>query len=441
MRASTFKGGIHPPDNKYLTSDYVIGQILQRPKNEMIFPMVQHGGAPNEPIVAVGDRVLVGQKIGDTQAFVSSPIHSSVSGVVKDIRPALSANGGVFTSVIIENDGLYETLSTLKPKKHFSEYTKEEKLDIIKEAGIVGLGGAGFPTHIKLNVPKDKTVDHVIVNGSECEPYLTTDYRVMLEEPERIIHGLQVILSIVGTAKGVIAIENNKIKAYEKIKSSVAEMKVENIEVRLTKTKYPQGSEKQLIYSITKREVPSGSLPADAGCIVINVDTVIAINRAFITGRPLMRKVVTIAGDAVINPGNFKARLGTTFRELIEMNGGLKEEPKKIIAGGPMMGVALYSLDVPIVKTSGGILCFTEKEAYVPAEKNCIRCSRCVDICPMGLLPLELNKAVLNRNIDEFKAKNGMDCIECGSCSYVCPAKRHLAQSIRSTRRQNLKKK
>ncbi len=440
MPGLTFKGGIHPNERKGLTEEYKVSRVLLRPKTEMIFPMSQHIGAPCEPTVAIGDRVLTGQKIGEPKAYVSAPVHSSVSGTVTDIRPVLNATGSVVNAVIVENDGLYEEIEGMEPKKHYSEYTKEEKLEIIKEAGVVGLGGAGFPTHVKLNVPADKDIDTVIINAAECEPYLTTDYRVMIEEGENLISGLQIILSIVSSAKrGVIAIEDNKPKAIKHLKELAKD--VPNIEVVAIKTKYPQGSEKQLIYSITKREVPSGGLPSDVGCVVNNVDTAVAISRAFMQGRPLMRKIVTVSGKAVVNPGNYEVRLGMTFRDLIEFTGGLKEEPKKIVAGGPMMGVALYSLDVPIIKTSGGILCLTEEETYVPENFNCIRCSKCVQICPMGLMPLYLDKFVLEREFDNFKKYNGLDCVECGSCSYVCPAKRSLAQSIRSTKKELLKKK
>lgn len=440
MAANTFKNGIHPDDGKQLTADYTVGQILQRPNGMMIYPVVQHVGAPCTPLVEVGDRVLLGQKIADTEAFVSSPIFSSVSGEVKEIRPTLSANGGVFNAIFIQNDGKYEEHPSLGPKKPYMEYTKEERLQIIREAGVVGLGGAGFPAHIKLNPPPDKTVDTVLINGCECEPYLTTDYRAMLEEGDKIVAGLEIILSLMpDNCKGHIVIEDNKPKAIEHMQELVQGH--ERMSVIVVATKYPQGCEKQLINAATGREVPSGKLPADAGCIVHNIDTVIAIERAFRRGRPLMRKIVTIAGGCVINPGNFKARLGTTYRELIEMNGGLKEEPAKIISGGPMMGVSLYSLDVPIVKTSSGILCLTKEEAYIPPERNCIRCGKCVSACPSRLLPLELNKFVLHDQLDKFLEYNGMDCIECGSCSFVCPSKRHLAQSIRVTRRNQLKKK
>lgn len=440
MAHKTFKNGIHPDDNKRLTADYNIGQILQKPNGIMIYPMVQHLGAPCEPLVEVGERVLQGQKIGDSSAFVSSPVFSTVSGEVKEIKPALSANGGVFTSVFIQNDGKYEEHPSLSPKKPYNEYTKEERLSIIREAGIVGLGGAGFPAHIKLNPPKDKHVDTVLVNGCECEPFLTTDYRAMLEEGDRIVYGLEIILSLMDDdCRGILVIEDNKPAAVEHMQKLIEGR--ERMSIAVVKTKYPQGCEKQVINSVTGREVPSGKLPADAGCIVHNIDTVIAIARAFRRGRPLMRKIVTIAGGCVINPGNFKARLGTTYRELIEMNGGLKEEPAKIISGGPMMGVSLYSLDVPIVKTSSGILCLTKEEAYIPPETNCIRCGKCVAACPIGLMPLELNKYVLHGETDKFLKSCGMDCIECGSCSYVCPSKRHLAQSIRVWRREQLKKK
>ncbi len=428
----TFKGGIHPPDQKG-TGGKAIKVVFPKPQSEMIYPCVQHIGAPCEPIVSVGDRVLIGQKIAEAKAFVCSPIHASVSGTVKAIRPNLTPLGISTNSIVLENDGEFEELEMSGIVDH-KKLKKEEILTLIKEAGIVGLGGAGFPTHVKLNPPPEKKIDTILINASECEPYLTTDHRVLLEESEKLVVGLQIMLQLHPGAKGIIGIEANKLDAIEAMKK-VAQNTPE-ISIVSLKPKYPQGCEKQLITACTDREVPSGKLPADIGCIVNNVDTVIAIHRAVKRGRPLMRKIVTIAGGCVKNPGNYKVRLGMTIAEFIEVVGGLKEEPYKIIVGGPMMGVAIFDLNVPIIKTTSAILCFNEKEGILPAEKNCIRCGRCVSHCPIGLMPLELNRNVLDGDMDQFKANNGLDCIECGSCSYICPSKRHLAQSIRSTRRK-----
>ncbi len=433
----TFKGGIHPPEQK-ITSQKPINVVFPKAGSPIIYPCSQHIGAPAVPIVNVGDRVLIGQKIAEAQAFVCSPIHSSVSGVVKEIRPNLTPLGNMVNSIIVENDGEYEELEMEGIANH-QKLSKEELLNIIKEAGIVGLGGAGFPTHIKLNPPADKKIDTVLINASECEPYLTTDHRAMLEETEKFVMGLSIMLQLFPGARGIIGIEGNKLDAVAKLKKEAA--KYQNITVQVLKPKYPQGCEKQLITACTGREVPSGKLPADCGCIVNNVDTVIAIHRAVKRGRPLMRKIVTISGGCVKNPGNYKVRLGMTVGEFIETVGGLKEEPYKIIVGGPMMGVTIFDLNIPMIKTTSAILCFNEKEGILPKEKNCIRCGRCVSHCPIGLMPLELNRFVLQGDMDGFKAFNGMDCIECGSCSYICPSKRHLAQSIRSTRRKLMEAK
>ena len=434
----TFKRGIHPNEAKQLSENVPINVLLPGVNNEMVFPLSQHLGAPCKPIVEIGQKVLLGEKIGDSDAFVSAPIHSSVSGVVKDIRPHLTVIGTIVNSIIIENDGELTEHESIKPRDTYDDLSKDEILSIIRGAGIVGLGGAGFPTHVKLSPPPDKKIDTVIVNGCECEPYLTTDNRVMIEEADRIIIGLKIIQKVIPNAKGYIAIEENKPEAIEAMKKACEN--IPNIEVAIHKTKYPQGAEKQLINALTNREVPSGKLPSDVGCIVNNVDTVIAIHRAVLRGRPLMRKVVTLTGGAIKNPGNYKARLGTKLCDFVEMAGGFKCSPAKIVVGGPMMGVAIYDINVPVVKTTSGVLFLTEEEAYIPPEQNCIRCGQCVEHCPAGLLPLELNTDVLRENSAMFLKHNGLECIECGSCSYICPAKRRLAQSIRTTRRVELAK-
>lgn len=441
MKLSTFKRGIHPPHGKEYTQHKKIEYYMD-PKEDLVFPMVQHIGAPCKPIVKKGDHVLVGQVIGEPTAFVCSPIHSSVSGTVKNVKPMLHTNGAMVMSVIIENDHQMEEHESLGPKKSMDEFTNEEILEEIKNAGIVGMGGAGFPTHIKLAPPPDKVIDYVIINGAECEPYLTSDHRVMLEETDRVVTGLKIILKLFPNAKGVIAIENNKPDAIAKMEEAVADES--NIQVVPLKTKYPQGAEKQLIYAVTGREVPSGKLPADAGCIVQNIDTAVAIHRAIVRGRPLMRRIVTVTGSVVKEPKNFKVRIGTSFKELIEAAGGFTEEPGKIIAGGPMMGMAQYSLDIPIVKGSGAILCLSKKDIAYNPQSNCIRCGKCVEVCPIHLIPSELNHNSIRQEWDDFEKNRGLDCIECGCCSFECPAKRHIVQSIRTAKRTviaNKKKK
>ena len=429
MNLKTFKiGGIHPLEGKEATEKKPIEIIMPKEGALMVYPMSQHIGAPASPIVKKGDRVLLGQKIAEAEAFMCSPIHASVSGTVKDIKPMLTPSGAMVQSIIVENDGLFEEDPSLGQNKDWENLSREEILDKIKNAGIVGLGGAGFPTHIKLNPPATDKIDSIIVNAAECEPYLTTDHRIMLEKTDRLVKGLAIMLTLHPGAKGYIAIENNKPDAIKAV--SAACQAYDNISVIALLTKYPQGSEKQLIYAVTGREVKSGKLPASEGCIVDNVDTVLAIERACAQDRPLMRRVVTFTGDAVNNPGNYQVRIGMNMNDFIEQVGGFKEEPGKIIAGGPMMGKAIFSTDVPFVKTSSALLCLTKKSAELPPESNCIRCGKCVGACPMGLMPLTLNQDALAGDMAAFEAHNGLDCILCGSCSFVCPAKRHLAQTI-----------
>jgi len=437
-RGLTFKRGIHPNEQKQYTENVPINYFPPPAGSEIIFPLVMHLGAPCKPLVEKGQKVLVGEKIADSDAFVCAPIHSSVSGIVKDIRPHLTVVGTIVESIIVENDGELKEHESIKKRDSYDDLSGAEIVKIIREAGIVGLGGAGFPTHVKLSPPPDKKVDTVLVNGCECEPYLTTDNRVMIEESSRIVTGLKIILKIIQGAKGIIAVEDNKPEAIESLRKACDGLS--DIKVAVVKTKYPQGSEKQLVTAITGREVPSGGIPIDVGCIVNNVDTVIAIHRAIFRGRPLMRKVVTLTGGAIKNPGNYKVRIGTKLNDLVELAGGFKSNPEKIVVGGPMMGVAIFDTDVPIVKTTSGVLFFTEEEAHIPPERNCIRCGSCVDHCPTGLIPTELNADILKEDGEAFVQHNGLDCIECGSCSYICPAKRRLAQAIRTIRRVELAK-
>ena len=435
----TFKRGIHPNEQKDYTRHVPINTLLPVPGSEVIFPLVMHLGAPCKPLVEKGQKVLLGEKIGDSDAFICAPIHSSVSGVVKDIRPHLTVVGTIVNSIIIENDGELKEHESIKMRAGYDDLSREQIVRIIREAGIVGLGGAGFPTHVKLSPPPDKKIELVIVNGCECEPYLTTDNRVMIEESARLVTGLQIILKVIQGARGVIAVEDNKPRAIGSLRKACAD--IPNIEVVVVKTKYPQGCEKQLVSAVTNKEVPAGGLPIDVGCIINNVDTVIAIHRAIFRGRPLMRKVVTLTGGALRAPGNYKARIGTKLNDLVELAGGFKSNPEKIVVGGPMMGTAIFDTDVPIVKTTGGVLFLTREEAFIPPERNCIRCGSCVEHCPTGLIPTELNADILKEDGEAFVRHNGLECIECGSCSYICPAKRRLSQAIRTIRRVELAKR
>lgn len=426
MKKKSFQRGIHPPDLK-ITAEMPISRIEPKAGIVMVYPMVQHIGAPCTPTVAVGDFVAVGQKIGDSVAAVSSPIHSTVSGKVINIDNALSPRGQTYQAVFVENDGQFSEHPSIKSYEDYKSMSREDVLAIIREAGVVGLGGAGFPAHVKLNPPKDKLIDTIFVNAAECEPYLTTDHRVLLEETEKILAGLDILLHMFPEARGIVAIEDNKPDAIEKFKQMNNNGRVS---IMPLVTKYPQGGEKQVIYACTGKEVPSGGLPMDVGCIVHNVDTVIAIQQAVTEGRPLMRKVVTVTGGAVEAPGNYEVRLGMTFKDLLEEIGGVKSEPYKIVVGGPMMGVAQYTFDVPIIKISAAIILMTEQEAARPPEQNCFRCGKCVDYCPMGVMPLDLNAYAIRNDKTRFLKYNGMDCMSCACCSYVCPAHRHIAQAI-----------
>ena len=431
MGLATFKGGIHPYEGKELSESKPVS-VLQ-PKGEMVFPLSQHIGAPAKPLVAKGDHVLVGQKIGEPGGFISACVISSVSGTVKALEPRMVANGAMVPSIIVENDGKYETVEGFGRDRDPKTLSKEEIRNIVKEAGIVGLGGAGFPTHVKLTPKDESAIDTIIVNGAECEPYLTSDYRMMLEEPESIVKGLNVILSLFDNAKGVIGIENNKPEAIKKMTELVKD------EPRITVcpllTKYPQGGERSLIYAVTGRKINSSMLPADAGCIVDNVDTVISIYNAVCKTTPLIRRIITVTGDAIASPQNYSVRVGTSYKELLEASGGFKTEPEKVISGGPMMGQALFNLEIPVTKTSSALTAMTKDEVAVHAPSACIRCGRCVSVCPSHVVPQMMMDAAERSDIERFTALNGMECCECGCCTYVCPAKRPLTQSFKEMRK------
>lgn len=436
MGKSTFPGGIHTYDGKELSMDKPTTVLL--PKGELVFPLSQHIGAPAKPVVAKGDKVLVGQKIAEASGFVSSNIHSSVSGTVKALEKRLTVQGNMVDSIIIENDHEYLKVDGFGVERDYTGLSKEEIRNYVKEAGIVGLGGAGFPTHIKLTPKDDSKIDYVIVNAAECEPYLTSDYRMLLEEPEKLIGGLKIILRLFDKAKGIIAIEDNKPEAIEKIQGLTAHE--ENVKVHVLRTKYPQGGERQLVYAVTGRKLNSKKLPSDVGCVVDNVDTVIAIYQAVAMSTPLIRKIITVTGDAIQNPCNLNVATGIEYSELLEAAGGFKEQPMKIISGGPMMGNAMYNYKVPVTKVSSAFLGLLTDTAAVE-ESPCIRCGKCITVCPLQLMPFELAALSNRRDEDGFVKHDGMECCGCGCCSYICPAKRSLSQSIMQARASVMSKK
>ena len=433
MAKLTFVGGIHPYDGKDLSKDKPIQDVL--PKGEMVYPMSQHIGAPAKPIVAKGDRVLAGQKIAESGGFVSAPIYASVSGTVKSIETRRVVTGDLIQSIVIDNDGLYESME-FHPYAPVDKLQKDEIIDIVKEAGVVGMGGAGFPTHVKLSPKDPDKIDYVIANCAECEPYLTSDYRRMMEEPDKLIGGLKIILKLFDNAHGILAVEDNKPDCISLLKQMTKNDP--QITVKALKTKYPQGAERQLIYATTGRKINSSMLPADVGCIVDNVDTVVAIYRAVTEGRPLMERIVTVTGDAVANPRNFRVPIGMSYQELLDVAGGFKQDPEKIICGGPMMGFAMFSLDIPTTKTYSSLLCLSKDEVSKVEPSACINCGRCVEACPEQLIPSRLAKFSNNGLAEAFESWHGLECVECGSCSFVCPARRQLAQSIKTMKKQVL---
>jgi len=435
MGKLTFRGGIHPYEGKELSKDHPIEKYL--PKGDLVYPLSQHIGAPSVPCVKKGDTVLAGQKIADAGGFVSVPLHASVSGTVKGIEKRLNATGSMVDCIVIENDQQYQ--ETEFQEARLEDLTKEEILNRIKEGGVVGMGGAGFPTRVKLSPKEPDKIDYIIANCAECEPYITADYRRMLENPELLVEGMRVILKLFDNAKGLFAIEDNKPDCIAKLKELTKDEP--RMEVREMMTKYPQGAERQLIFANTGRAINSTMLPADAGCVVDNVETIISIYNAVVKGIPSMERVVTVTGDGVVNPGNYKVLFGTNQNELIEAAGGLKEGCEKVISGGPMMGFAMYTTDTPITKTSSSILCMSKDEVSACEPTACINCGRCVDACPSRIIPSRLADFAERHDEEAFLKFNGLECVECGSCSYVCPAKRQLKQAIGSMRKTALANK
>ncbi len=432
------RGGVHPPTRKAPTAEKEIRRI-EAPAT-VIIPLRQHIGAPCTPRVKKGDQVMVGTVIGDSEAYVSAPIHSSVSGKVAQVAPQPHPAGGEVLAVIIENDGEYSRDPELQPPSAWESMEPDDIRKAVRKAGMVGLGGAAFPTHVKLSPPRDCPIDTVILNGAECEPFLTSDYRLLLEETEAVLLGLRIIMRAVGAKRGIVAIEDNKPRA---IKAVEAAARGSGIEVASLRTRYPQGAEKVLIANLLRREVPSGGLPMHVGVVVNNVGTAQAIARYFSQGTPLVERVVTVTGSVVREPSNLLVPLGTSFSHAVESCGGFTEPPAKVIMGGPMMGLAQHTLEVPVIKGTSGILALSWKEAQfsAPSEPVCIRCGRCVDVCPMGLIPTYLGSYAHNEKWDLLQRLHIEDCIECGCCTYTCPTKNPLVQLIKTGKAELARRK
>lgn len=438
MNLLTFKSGIHPAYKKNSTegSAVCVAKIPQK----VVIPLQQHIGAPTKPLVKKGDVVKVGQKIGDSEAFVSAPVHASISGKVKSVAPHWHPAGKMVASITIESDGKDEPFDNNPGKRDYAALSPKEILGIARDAGIVGLGGATFPTHVKLSPPKEKKIDAVILNGAECEPYLTADHRIMLEQPERVIYGLKTIMKSLNVAKGYIGIENNKKDAINAM-LKIANNNGVNIEVHGLQVKYPQGAEKMLIKAILNRVVPTGGLPMDVGVVVQNVGTAAALAEAIQDNKPIVQRVVTISGSGIKEPKNLMVRIGTLFSDVVEECGGLNNGARKILMGGPMMGIAQPSLEVPVVKGTSGIVVLSEDEIEAQKTRACIGCGSCVDVCPMLLLPTRISNFSKYNLPDRAEQFGVMDCIECGCCTYVCPSKIHLVQWIRYGKGKILEKR
>lgn len=430
--AKSFRGGVHPNDRKGYTAAKPI-EVAPLPE-KVIIPTRQHIGAPCSPVVKVGDEVKKGQVIADAQAFVSAPIHASISGKVVEIADYPHPVFGTCTAIVIESDGQDQWVDGLPMKRDWKTMDAAAIKEAIRTAGIVGMGGATFPTHVKLSPPAEKTIDTFILNAAECEPYLTADHRAMLEMTERIVTGMQMTMKVLGVTRGFVGIEENKPDAIQAMTKACSGT---GIEVMGLETKYPQGAEKTLIQVVVDREVPSGGLPMDVGCVVQNVGTVIAIADAVEKGLPLIERVTTVTGGAIANPKNLLLRVGSTFAQAVALCGGFKEEPKKIIMGGPMMGMSQRGIDMPIIKGTSGILCLSAADVNAGEERPCIRCGRCVEACPMGLIPSMLSILGERRAYQVAKEEYDLlDCVECGSCVYVCPAKRNIVHYCKLAKAQ-----
>ena len=432
-RAMTFKGGIHVPDNKHFTRESPVETLP--PPDKVFLPLLQHIGAPAKLLVKKGDIVKTGQKIAEASGFISAPVHSSVSGEVLEIKKLPHPVFGVSEAVVIQRRG--EEWTGLNKTLSYESFSGPRLTAMIREAGVVGMGGACFPTSVKLSVPEHAKIDTLIINGAECEPYLSSDYRIMLENAGEIITGTKILAYILKPERCIIALEDNKPLAAEKL----IEASQSGIEVMTLPTKYPQGGEKQLIKAILGREVPSGGLPLDVGAVVDNAGTALAVKEAVIDGKPLIERVVTVTGENIKTPKNLRVRLGTPFSTLIEYCGGFKQPPGKLIAGGPMMGIAQYSPDAPVLKGTSGLLSFYKDGIRKAALRACIRCGKCVEACPAGLIPSDLARFAEKGAWNTIEGRGLMDCFECGCCSYVCPSAIPIVHYIKYAKAKKLRGK
>ena len=433
MEIKTFHGGVHPAEHKELSKESPLTQLL--PKGELVYITNQHIGKPASPVVKKGDRVLAGQIIAEAGGFVSANIVSSVSGTVKAVEPRKTASGGSAMAIVVENDGEYTLAEGVGVECDTNGLTGQEILSKVQKAGIVGMGGAGFPTHVKLTVKTPEKIDYVIANGAECEPYITCDDQLMRTKAAEIVEGMEYMLRLFPNAKGVVVVENNKPEAIAAMEQACQGH--DRVYVQPVKTKYPQGGERSLITVITGKHLKLGMLPADAGCVVDNVATIYAIYRAVKFNEPLMERGFTVSGDAVQNPGNFIVKIGTSHQELVDACGGFKQDPKKVLSGGPMMGFAMTGLEAPICKNNNALTCLTVDEVEIAEGQMtaCLRCGRCSRACPLGLSPQLMQVAAIRKDYDRYEHKlYGLDCIGCGCCTYGCPAKRPLMQLFKTTK-------
>ncbi len=428
MFSKTFSGGIHPPEYKKLTKSSAI--VTMSPAKKIVLPLLQHTGAPCVPLVKPQEKVVCGQKIASSDKFISAHIHASISGIISKIEDFTHPVWGKYPAIFIENsgEGDFTPLSQLRDPNCLST---EELNKIIREAGIAGLGGAAFPAHVKLSPPKEKPIHTLILNGAECEPYLTCDERLMVENAGEIIRGLEIISRIIAPEKILIGIENNKSEAVSAMQNALEKSSLSNAKIVVIKTKYPQGGEKQLIKTLLGKEVPSCGLPFDIGCLVHNVGTALAIYEAVVLSKPLFERVITVSGKAIKKPSNLKVRIGTLLSDIADFCGGFVKNPEKIIMGGPMMGLSQFSMDTPVIKGTSGVLFLTKEELNLAESGPCLRCGRCIDICPVSIMPASIALAAENSRWDLAKEYSPLDCIECGACSYICPTRRDLVHLIK----------